>query len=300
MSPFCGSIALLKILLRSLKAPLSSASWRRLISHAHRNVGAAPPTRTILVKPIKRYVYHKLGTRGRSKLLKGHHLYFSRMFSDAVLFELYERHTVDVARLYARKSTQFVLELYSSEKTLNEREGELVLGIREPHSDYYLCRLTFLFAARGGGVALVIGGLQGPCGGHKRDVIAATRLLSGLRPKDAVLLAARSLARELGAETRAVATDALVFRNKRGGLKFADHDGYWRERGAVQESAQEFLFPALIAEDQPSVGRAEMKRAIVVGACAFVRSSLRLQSGSTVSGLHSPLPRSSRATKAIA
>jgi len=122
------------------------------------------------------------------------------MFSDAVLFELYERHTVDVARLYARKSTQFVLELYSSEKTLNEREGELVLGIREPHSDYYLCRLTFLFAARGGGVALVIGGLQGPCGGHKRDVIAATRLLSGLRPKDAVLLAARSLARELAAD----------------------------------------------------------------------------------------------------
>jgi uncharacterized protein VirK/YbjX len=192
------------------------------------------------------------------------------------------------------------LELYSSEKTSNDREGELVLGIREQHSGSYLCRLTFLFAARGGSVALVIGGLQGPCSGRKRDVIAATRLLSGLRPKDAVLLAARSLARELGAETRAVATDALVFRNKQGGLKFAGHDDYWRERGAVQESAREFLFPALFCEDQPSVGRAEMKRAIVAGVRAFVHSGLRPQSGSTIRGLHSPLPHSSRATKAIA
>ncbi len=264
---------MLKLLLRSLKAPLASSRWRKFISETYRSVGAAPPKANVFVKPIRSYLFCDISPRARTKYLMTHYALIRNFLSDIKLLRLLEGSKVGLKEISGRNGARFVLELQSSLNTLTDREGELVISLREVHQEYLLCWLTFLFVRDSRGVSLLIGGLQG-AKGRKHEVVAATRALCGLRPKDAVLLATRALAQAAGAETRAIATNAQIFRERQGVSKFADHDEYWRERGAVRLNPQEFVFGPLAQIQAPATLREKTKQAIISDVSAFAYANL--------------------------
>jgi uncharacterized protein VirK/YbjX len=263
-----------KALLRSLVDPVSFATWWRFASRLHRSVGASPPEWTFVTKPVRGYMYSGLGRRGRVRLLKNHYRYLTRVFSETFVARLCDRQRFEAAMLNGRKGSQFIIELIPSTISPTNREGELVLVLRAKDGGILLSRLTFAFVERDERVTLMIGGLQGPRFGHKREIIDATRLLHGLRPKDACLLAARALAGALGIETHAVTNAAYVLRHKQV-AKFTDYDEYWRERGGKQLNAKEFSFDPLGLEGEADGGREGIKAAIVSGIRSLVDANRR-------------------------
>ena len=151
------------------------------------------------------------------------------------------------------------------------REGELAIVLVREGEPTPLSRLTFSLVMLEGRLALGIGGLQGPSEGGKRMVIDATRILYGLRPKDATLLAARALARALGANPVHAVSDALHVRGTfRNDPKICSYDAYWLERGARACPAFGFAFPPLAAPVAGPSGRDGVKNAIVRAMEAFV------------------------------
>ena len=102
-------------------------------------------------------------------------------------------------------------------------------------------------------------------------VIDATRSLYGLRPKDATLLAARALARALGANPVHAVSDALHVRGTlRNDPKICSYDAYWLERGARLCPTFGFAFPPLAAPAARPSGRNGVKYAIVRAMETFV------------------------------
>ena len=127
-----------------------------------------------------------------------------------------------------------------------QREGELAIVVASQPVGRELCRLSLCFARVDGEPAFVIGGLQGSASTFKRDVIAATRDLHGLRPKDAALLAARAMARALGFKPVHGICDANhVQRRLQDRAKFSRYDDYWTERGGNRSGPFGFVFAPL-------------------------------------------------------
>jgi uncharacterized protein VirK/YbjX len=264
-----------RLLLRSLLAPWVAAKWTLFVSRLHRELGASAPSKAALAKPLRRYVHFSLGPRGRLELLLGHYAFMSRRFSRDLQFRLCDGQTLEIAALQGRKEAQFRLELGSSAFASGYREGEIVLYLKRVCDGALLSQLALLFVGGRNDLTLVIGGLQGPRPGHKREVIDATRLMHGLRPKDATLLAARALADALGGVAWAVADAGHVFHRKQGRAKLSDYDAYWRERGARAAGRDQFVFDPLPALGDQGLGREAMKRAIVSGVRAFVEANRR-------------------------
>jgi hypothetical protein len=262
-------------LLRSLLSPIVSTRWARFIRRYHRKFEAGPPPARVLLKPVRSYVHARLGPTARLDILRNHYRLFRRLFSRECVRRVCAGEPIVVAELEARKGSVYRLKLAASTCVSMQREGELAIflvkrGVEEPVS-----RASLTLAHVEGRLAVLIGGLQGPPVGHKRDVIDATRELRGLRPKDATLLAARVFARAIGVDSVfAVANRNHVLDRLGETAKHADYDAYWRERGAVPGGPLGFVFPPLGKFASGGNSRAAVKTAIVTATQRFVAAHL--------------------------
>ncbi|MGD0642878.1 MAG: DUF535 family protein, partial [Roseiarcus sp.] len=185
--------------------------------------------------------------------------------------------TIVVAELEARKGARYCLAVAAAAKVSMQREGELAFYLFKRGQDVELSRISLAFGRIDGELAVVVAGLQGPQGGRKREVIEATRELHGLRPKDATLLAARALARELGARSvHAIADRNHVLRRLQDQSKLSHYDSYWLERGAIPGGPYGFVFAPLGAVESDGKGRSAAKAAIVDGLETFARVHSRV------------------------
>jgi uncharacterized protein VirK/YbjX len=270
-------------LLRSLLAPVSSARWRRYICALYRDVAAAPPPVRVLAKPVRRYVHRAFWPRQRLALLFEHYRWLRALFSRDFLAQFCAESPLPVVDLSGRRGGDYVLFVIAANVVYMQREGELAIVVAKRSTGRELSRLSLCFARVDGEPAIVVGGLQGPAGIFKRDVIDATRDLYGLRPKDAALLAARAMGRALGFNALHGICDAnhvlLRLQNK---AKFSRYDDYWAERGGKRRGPFGFVFGPLEASAPSGDRRDAMKAAIVAGMEAFVathRASQRLPLG---------------------
>lgn len=255
---------------RSLFAPVVAWRWRRRLSELHRRHGAPLPPARGLAKPLRSYLDVGWGARPRLKALLRHHDWMEASFSPAFLRAFYSGDGQTVARLPARKGSEFHVVAAASVAASTQREGEIVLYLVNPVEGVKLSRLTLTYLDTAGGPALVIGGLQGPFGGHKRAVIDSTRLLYGMRPKDATVLAARALAKALGLELLAVCDERHILERLQGKTKHAGYDEYWTERGAAPDARFGFRFPALEESAVAAEGRDGIKARLIAETDAFV------------------------------
>lgn len=148
------------------------------------------------------------------------------------------------------KKDAYLVWMRRADQCGTRHEGEWTFGFESAASGVILCRITLILARNASGQPTVaIGGLQGP--GReipKTAVIAATRDLGGLRPKDAMLLTAAGIARSLGADTMlAIGNDdhPINYRAKRRRSRMlTDYDDYWIERGGEAGGPFGFILPA--------------------------------------------------------
>jgi uncharacterized protein VirK/YbjX len=263
-------------LLRSLLSPIVSARWAQFIRRYYRRFEAGPPPARVLLKPVRSYVHLELGPARRFEVLRDHYRLFRRLFSRDCVRRVCAGDPIVVAELAARKGGVYRLAIAASTRVSMQREGELAIylvkrGVTEPVS-----KLSLALAHVDGRLAVLIGGLQGPSVGHKREVIDATRELYGLRPKDATLIAARAFAEAAGATSvHAIANSHHVLARLSGAAKHADYDAYWRERGAAPGGPLGFVFPPLGKVAAQGAGRAAAKAAIVGAMHRFVTAHAR-------------------------
>jgi uncharacterized protein len=271
-----GDRGMRRFWLRTLLAPRVAWRWRDHALGLYRDHGAAAPSSQVLLKPLHAYLRRGLTPAARPGVLVDHHRWFSRLFDTDCLRRLCAGEPLELARLSGRKNTRFRLCLVNATTVQTPREGECTICLTRDGDPTPLSRLTFSLTAFDGSLALAIGGLQGPSPGHKREVIEATRDLHGLRPKDATLLAARSIAEGLSAESVHAVRDALhVHKTWADHPKLASYDSYWRERGAIAGGPLGFILPPLAAIAISSTGREGMKYAVAHGARSFVAANRR-------------------------
>lgn len=257
--------------LRSLLSPIVSTRWARFIRRYHDAYQAGPPPARVLLKPLRSYVHLRLGPGGRFEVLRGHYQLFRRLFSPDCVRRVCAGESLVIAELPGRKGSVYCLAVVASTCVSMQREGELAIVLVKRGAEAPVGKLSLTFARVDGRLAVLLGGLQGPPAGQKRAVVDATRELHGLRPKDAILLAARALAKAIGATSvHAVANRHHVLERLNGAAKLADYDAYWRERGAAPGGPLGFVFPPLDELAAASAGRDAAKAAIVAAAQRFV------------------------------
>lgn len=192
---------------------------------------------------------------------------------------LTDHYTLMVGRLGTEALTGFLTAPGLELVRLTGRCGE-AFHIRLMRDDRYAKEgeLTFAFAARDaagkpspplatltgvltrdprGATILSIGGLQGPPPPlGRRDIARATRALDGLRPKHAVLQAARAFARWFpAAAITAVAPDGHIHvdsTRRRDSIK-ADYAGFWLEQGGKPKSDGDYELPLRDAARSPDL-----------------------------------------------
>ena len=98
-------------------------------------------------------------------------------------FGVYTNSFIDLAVLES-KGVHFRIGLCNSGRLTMPREGELVFFFQNIDTGAYLAKKSVFLSMVKGEPLLVIGGVQGSPGA-KTSIIAATRKMHGLRPKDA-------------------------------------------------------------------------------------------------------------------
>jgi uncharacterized protein VirK/YbjX len=96
---------------------------------------------------------------------------------------------------------------------------------------------------------LLITGIQGPGPDYKNNIVRTTRLLSGLRPKRALLEIASVLAQWSGADHFVATTkNNHVSQSKRKWQRkvVADYDNFWQELEPQTLASGDYLFPTPI------------------------------------------------------
>jgi hypothetical protein len=260
--PACARDKAFRLLvLRAALAPNVALAWARRLRKAQRRHGLPEPPARMLMKPLRSYLTRDLRPRDRLEILVRHHDWMERTFSPAFLASYYLGEATTMARAPARKGAELTVALASSLTVSTQREGEIAFLLFDASAAILLARLTLTYWRGADGPALVIGGLQGPAG-EKRAVIEATRLLYGLRPKDAIVLAARAFARALGLPLLAVDDARHILERLHGSTKQARHDAYWLERGAEPFPSLGFRFPVL-QDETGGDARARTKSLIV-------------------------------------
>jgi uncharacterized protein VirK/YbjX len=234
------------LMLRALVAPVSALRWSRYLTALHARVGAGAPPARALSKPLRSYLIRDYWPHQRVSILMETWEWLQARFQPNFLKRICNNEDALILSIKARKDSEYGLYLASAVNAAMQREGEIAIYCARSPRDEKLCRASFGVVSVGGRRALVIGGIQGPEGARKREVIDATREMYGLRPKDAVLLAIRAFAAEAGlAEVHAVSDARHVLTRLTNKAKFSNYDDYWRERGARSGGPFGYVFDGL-------------------------------------------------------
>lgn len=245
---------------RSAFAPFVAFKWSAYIEKFYRRYGRSAPSTTVLRKPLVEYAAGGLSPRKRMAILMRHYELFGAHFRPDFISDLCAGRRIPLATL-SSKGEEFLIWVAASDQDSVTGEGEIVICLERPSSRQIVCKLTMLMDLVGSEPILVIGGLRSAAG-IKAEIVETTRKLDGLRPKDVLLLAARSFASATGFSTmHAISNDRHV--EKSGGKLFSDFDGYWLERGAQPGGRYGFILSAEIPPIAGNSRRDTLKRQIV-------------------------------------
>ena len=235
--------------------------------YGHRTRLGRPPLDLIRKSLATYFVYRSPVDRTQS-LLVDHFETAARVIRRDALEKLWNGEIVNLATI-AGKQASYSITMCRADQAGSRHEGELTVAFTGPLLTDPLCRMTFIFVRKpDGGITLAVGSTQGTNQENgKSAIVAATRDLNGLRPKDAVLLTLKGLAHRLGAEDIfAVANDSHVINRRRASRRkrmWTDLDSYWIDRGGIEGGPFGFILAVddLGANGTPSNRREAMKKA---------------------------------------
>ncbi len=232
---------------KTLRDPMAMADWIAFILKHYDHHQSQTPNARLLRKPQRNYGVTGRNVRRRVEALIAHYQFASEHFSPRMHRTLLGPVPVAIGRLEARDCA-FDLWLGSSMPFGQKQEGELTAWLATADG-VSLARMAFSFGRDDAGApTLLIGGLQGlAAGSDKKIIVKATRALSGLRPKDAVLVGVQAIAEAFGINTvQAVSNASHVLAAEwfmSDSVISRDYDGFWKERGGHKLAGIGFALP---------------------------------------------------------
>jgi len=243
-----------RFVINALRDPRSVAAWQSFLGAFEQIYGLEPARTETVVKPLDNYAVYRLTIAERVAMLRAHYSIVAKKLPATVLATIWSGSSVELGCLHGKRGQSYRLMLDPAGYCY--KEGELSFTLADTADGLELARLTFVLRTlKGCGTrVLLIGGLQGPSShygpGAKTRIVAATRALSGLRPKMAVFAAASAFATATGSHrmhavsnrTHTINAD-LWYQRRR---MRADYDAFWIERnGTLYESG--FDLPLQVA-----------------------------------------------------
>jgi len=248
---------------RTLVQWRKSLTWIDYLERYGRRMRLGRPPLELVRKSLATYFVYQSPAAKTQSLLIDHFEIAARVISRDMLEKLWCGEVVDLASL-AGKQGHYQVTLCRADQAGARHEGELTVAITGPLLSGPLCRMTFIFVRKpDGGITLAVGSTQGTNQADgKAAIVAATRDLGGLRPKDAVLLTLKGLAHRLGAETIfAVANDSHVINRRRASRRkrmWTDLDSYWIDRGGIEGGPFGFILSVEdLGHKEPPTNRRE-------------------------------------------
>jgi uncharacterized protein len=245
---------------KALRDPGSVATWLTFLSSFERTRGLAPARFETVTKPLGNFAVYRLSISERVALLCSHYSISAKTLPATVLSTIWSGSSIDLGYLNGKRGRRYRLTLDPAGYCY--KEGECSFSLTDMADGLELARLTFSLITLGGSGerALLIGALQGPSShsgagaGAKTRIVAATRALSGLRPKMAVFAAASAYATATGSQslyavsnrTHTINADAQYQRRK----MHADYDAFWIERGGTSDKLGFKMSPQIAPRSQ--------------------------------------------------
>ncbi|WP_165498226.1 DUF535 family protein [Siculibacillus lacustris] len=222
--------------------------WIRFLEYYGVKYGLGAPPLDVVRKSLSTHLVHGASPDRTIALLRNHLFVAEAYFGQDLRRALWNGDTVAIARIEGKRAV-YRVDLCRADCAGARHEGELTVAISDGTLPRPLFRVTFtLYRSGRGRSTVVIGGLQGSgLDDAKAAMVAATRDLGGLRPKDALLLVLKGLAARMGAqELYAVSNATHVInrrRQRRRLLKLADYDSYWQDRGGHEGAPFGYVLP---------------------------------------------------------
>lgn len=223
---------------RSLRHWSISRRWIDFIEHFGARARLGPPPIELVRKSLATYFLYGLPPRRTFDLLRAHFEIALKVLRRERLERLWSGEPFDLATIAGKKDTYRIV-MRRADQSGARHEGEITFALFANGYHDALCRTTIIFVYDADGrPTLAVGSTQGSAQpGAKPAIIAATRDLHGLRPKDALFLVIKGLAHRLGAGTfYAVGNDDHVINRRRASKRrrmWTDLDAYWVDRGGV-------------------------------------------------------------------
>jgi uncharacterized protein VirK/YbjX len=231
--PYCGRRKAAKFFLSAMTHPSLYATWfdyceTRLPKGVHSNT-----LKHCVEHTTRRYLRRWFAPKEKMELLRCHYDLFGARFSSASLERMQGQDGILLGELVGKSGHRYQMTFYQS----MTKEGELVFRFTDSDLPAELATLRGTFGPGADGRAVFwVGAIQGPPQPSKREIIAhATRDLSVLRPKQAVLHAVCAFCAWMGVETLYAPTheNHVSYNWWRAWLSkhkiLSDYDGFWKE-----------------------------------------------------------------------
>jgi len=222
---------------RALRDPMSVGAWLRFLREFEQAHGLQAARPQLGEKPVRIYAVHGIPIARRVALLQDHYRLSMSCLPKGLSELLWSRSTLELGSLSGRSGQRYRLSFGAANNY--PREGEVCFVLSNAEDGLVLSQLTFLLTNDDSATTLLIGGLQGPRSdaGAKARIVAATRDLSGLRPKMAVFIAVAAFAGALGARGLHAVSNRTHTKNgeaphQRQRMR-SDYDSFWIERGGT-------------------------------------------------------------------
>jgi len=248
--------------------PVITVRWWRFLLRFSATEQLTLPHDDLLQKPFSKFLVANLPYKRRLAILTENFRLAIACFSRPVMEALWAGEAVDTGVISGRRD-DYRCSLTLADRCGGRHEGAFAVKLIRCRDDGILWTAKFTFVDVGGVRTVVVGGMQGPHAA-KQEMVAVTRDLCGLRPKEAVLMVMQAYL-AAGAQTFLAVSQARHAinhrRRRRRKMLFSDIDAFWNERHAMPESV--FGFEVPVSRMDGSDKRNGIKR-------AFFEASTRL------------------------
>lgn len=230
-----------KLSLRALLHRRATGGWLQLLNSHPLFIDLVKARPRLLYKIYRPYLSNTINCAQRVDLLQQHYRFIFRQGLGPLTVRA-ARGGVVLGGVEGKSGLRYQLELRAIEPM--EREGELVLQLKQDGVLVYSCAFSFLQGVRG--MVLGIGCMQGSKSEQGLQVIKdATRELHGLRPKNMMIKLLSQIGHDYGCgELRLVGNvNRVVCGASRQGKVHADYDTLWQELDASRRADGDWRLP---------------------------------------------------------
>jgi uncharacterized protein VirK/YbjX len=229
---------------RFVAKPSLTLRWWKFASSFALARGYPLPHDELLQKPLSKFLVYGMKTAQRLQLLTEHFVIAEQILSRESMKRVWRGDVLNMGEITGRGETYTCL-LMLADRCGGRHEGAFAVSLVRSRDQAWLSsgRFTFVRYALDG-YTFVAGSMQGPRNA-KRLIIEATRDLSGLRPKDAILMVLQGLVAEGGADHFFAISQAKhpirYRRGRRQSMMRTNIDSFWLERNAEPEATYGFI-----------------------------------------------------------